>query len=66
MRLAVVEGQPVVYSVGKDGRDDGGQKDSKYDTQPGDMIYRLRPVEGPREAAPARCPPLATVVLEEL
>ena len=45
MRVAVVDGQPVVYSVGKDGRDDGGQKDSKYDTLPGDLIYRLVPAE---------------------
>ena len=45
MRMAVVNGQPVVYSVGKDGRDDGGQKDSKYDTLPGDLIYRLTPAE---------------------
>ena len=45
MRMAVLDGQPVVYSVGKDGRDDGGQKDSKYDTLPGDLIYRLSPAE---------------------
>ena len=43
MRVAVLDGQPAVYSVGKDGRDDGGQIDSKYDTLPGDLIYRLRP-----------------------
>ena len=41
VRLAVVEGQPAVYSVGRDGKDDGGQKDSKFDVQPGDLIYRL-------------------------
>ena len=45
MRMAVLDGQPVVYSVGKDGRDDGGQKDSKYDTQPGDLIYRMPSAE---------------------
>ncbi len=48
LRLAVLEGQPVIYSVGKDGQDDGARKDSKYDTQPGDLIYRLRPVEAHR------------------
>ena len=42
MRTAVFDGQTVVYSVGKDGRDDGGQKDSIYDTKPGDLIYRMK------------------------
>jgi hypothetical protein len=36
----VRDGRPVVYSVGKDGKDDGGTVDSKNDTQPGDLIYR--------------------------
>ncbi len=55
MRLAVLDGQPVVYSVGRDGRDDGGLKDSNLDRLPvGDMIYRLPPVEVRREAVPAR------------
>ena len=45
MRLAVIDGQPLIYSVGRDGRDDGGLKDSKYDMQPGDLIYRLPPLE---------------------
>jgi hypothetical protein len=48
MRTAVLEGRPIVYSVGKDGRDDGGQKDSKYDTQPGDLIYRMPSAEAGR------------------
>ena len=30
---------------GKDGRDDGGQRDSIYDTQPGDLLYRMPPVQ---------------------
>jgi hypothetical protein len=41
MKFVVLEGQPVVYSVGKDGKDDGGKIDSRNDTQPGDVIYRL-------------------------
>jgi hypothetical protein len=41
MRVAVVLGGPVVYSVGKDGHDDGAQADSKFDTQPGDLIFRM-------------------------
>ena len=45
MRMAVVEGQPVVYSIGKDGRDDGGLKDSKFETQPGDILFRLPPAK---------------------
>jgi hypothetical protein len=44
MRVALLGSPPVVYSVGKDGRDDGGQQDSKYDTQPGDLLYRMPPV----------------------
>jgi hypothetical protein len=45
MRVGVLKGQPVVYSVGKDGHDDGAQKDSNFDTQPGDLIYHMPPVE---------------------
>ena len=46
IRLAVIDGQPVIYSVGRDGRDDGGLKDSNRDMQPtGDLIYRLPAVE---------------------
>jgi hypothetical protein len=45
MRVAVFEGQPIVYSVGKDGHDDSALKDSKFDTQPGDLIYRMSPTE---------------------
>jgi hypothetical protein len=45
MKVALLGSPPVVYSVGKDGRDDGGQKDSRYDTQPGDLLYRMPEVE---------------------
>ncbi|MGP0065388.1 MAG: hypothetical protein ACLQGP_17520 [Isosphaeraceae bacterium] len=49
IRLAVIDGQPVIYSVGRDGRDDGGLKDSNRDMQPtGDLIYRLPAVEARR------------------
>jgi hypothetical protein len=54
MRVAVLEGEPVVYSVGKDGHDDGAQKDSQFDTQPGDLIFRMPPVEMRHESAPLR------------
>ena len=53
MRVAVLEGQAAVYSVGKDGRDDGGQKDSRFDSQPGDLIYPRPPTAGRPESAPA-------------
>ena len=42
MRLTALDGQPVVYSVGRDGKDDGGQIDSDRDQRPsGDLIDRL-------------------------
>ncbi|MGO9465469.1 MAG: hypothetical protein ACLQVF_15100 [Isosphaeraceae bacterium] len=43
MKFVILGGQPVVYSVGKDGKDDGGKVDSKNDRQFGDLIYRLSP-----------------------
>ena len=42
MKLATLNGEPIVYAVGSDGKDDGGQKDSDRDQRPtGDVIYRL-------------------------
>jgi hypothetical protein len=44
MRLALLDGQPVVYSVGRDGKDGGGQVGSGRDQRPsGALIYRLLP-----------------------
>jgi hypothetical protein len=43
MRLVLVEGKPVVYSVGKDGRDDGGLRDSDGDRHGCDLTFRLSP-----------------------
>jgi hypothetical protein len=43
MRLVFVEGKPVVYSVGKDGRDDGGLRDSDNDRRGGDLTFRQVP-----------------------
>ncbi len=31
LRLSIVGGQLVIYSVGKDGKDDGGRVDSDFD-----------------------------------
>jgi hypothetical protein len=45
-KLAAVDGEPFVYSVGRDGKDDGGLVDSDRDQRPaGDLIYRLPAIE---------------------
>lgn len=42
MRMVLLDNQPAVYCIGRDGRDDGGQKDSDRDIKPaGDWIFRL-------------------------
>jgi hypothetical protein len=42
LKLAVVAGRPVVYSVGPDGVDDRALKDSNLGRKPdGDMLFRL-------------------------
>lgn len=41
MKMLADGGSPGVYSVGKDGNDDGGRVDSNFDRTPGDLIYRL-------------------------
>jgi hypothetical protein len=42
MKYAVLDGQPVVYSIGLDKKDDGGRVDWGWDTQkPGDYIFRI-------------------------
>ncbi|MCI0465426.1 MAG: hypothetical protein L0Y57_00205 [Beijerinckiaceae bacterium] len=43
LRFATVGGQPTVYSVGKDLKDDGGQADWKFGQQPGDYRFVLPP-----------------------
>jgi hypothetical protein len=46
-RMGVGEGgEIIIYSVGRDGRDDGGRVDSYRDQKPGgDLIYRLPVIE---------------------
>src|SRR5205085_149198 len=39
LRLAVVAGKRVVYSVGRDGTDDGGRVDSENGRKPGDLLF---------------------------
>lgn len=41
MRMATVGGRLVVYSIGKDLKDDGGRADSTRDTKPGDLVFTL-------------------------
>ena len=42
----VVDAQPLIYSVGRDGKDDGGLIDSDRDQKAaGDLLYRLPPIE---------------------
>lgn len=54
LRLASIDGRPVIYSIGQDGRDDGARVDSKLDAKPpGDMLFRLPEV---RKAEPSAAP----------
>ena len=43
MKFVVFDGQPVVYSFGIDGKDDGGKIDALRNAGHGDLIYRLSP-----------------------
>ena len=42
MHYKVIDGKPVVYSVGSDGKDDGGTVDWDNGNKPGDFIFRIR------------------------
>ena len=44
LRMAVIQGVPVIYSIGADGKDDGAR--TVWDgapTHPGDFVFRLEP-----------------------
>ena len=41
IRFAVVDGQPTVYAIGQDGRDDGGRVDNFRSPGSGDVLLRL-------------------------
>jgi hypothetical protein len=43
LRMTVIEGEPVIYSVGLDAKDDKALSDWQYGQQPGDFIFRLGP-----------------------
>ncbi len=57
-RWRAISGQPVVFSIGVDGKDDSGLLDSANDTRPGDLLFRLPPpilpVSAQRKATLAR------------
>jgi hypothetical protein len=40
-RYAIVDGQPTVYSIGQDGKDDGGKQDNARSPASGDVLLRL-------------------------
>jgi hypothetical protein len=41
IRMATIGGAVVVYSIGKDLKDDGGRLDSARDSKPGDLVFAL-------------------------
>ncbi len=41
IRFTVVDGRPTVYSIGQDGRDDGGKNDNARSPDSGDVVLRL-------------------------
>ncbi len=41
IRFAVVNGEPTLYSIGQDGRDDGGKTDNARTPDSGDVLLRL-------------------------
>jgi hypothetical protein len=41
LRYAIVDGQPTVYSIGQDGKDDGGKLDNARSPASGDVLLRL-------------------------
>jgi hypothetical protein len=40
LKMSTIEGVTVIYSIGKDGRDDRGILDSNFDRLPGDILFR--------------------------
>jgi hypothetical protein len=41
IRFAIVDGQPTAYSIGQDGKDDGGRIDNARRPDSGDVLLRL-------------------------
>jgi len=54
MRMTTIGGHPIIYSVGPDGRDDGGQVEWDEHTQSskGDLLFRLHPEKPKSDAVP--------------
>jgi len=46
LRMTVIGGEPVIYSVGADGQDDKALLECKGGRQPEDIIFRLEPPSG--------------------
>ena len=42
LRMTLLQGEHVIYSVGKDGKDDRALADWRYGSQPGDFVLRLQ------------------------
>jgi hypothetical protein len=42
LRMTLLQGEPVVYSVGEDGKDDRAMADWRFGSQPGDLLFRLQ------------------------
>ena len=40
-KMNVIDGEPVIYSVGSDGKDDHGAVDWNFDAEPGDVLFRV-------------------------
>ncbi len=47
LRMTIIDGEPVIYSIGQDGRDDGGRIDSNADRKLGDQTFRLPAIKKP-------------------
>jgi hypothetical protein len=45
LRFVMLDGEFVVYSVAKDGQDDGGELDWNFGMSAGDWLFRLPPVQ---------------------
>ena len=41
LRMTTIDGQPVIYSVGIDGKDDEGRVKMDYETKQGDLLFQL-------------------------
>jgi hypothetical protein len=52
LQYAMVDGKPIIYSVGQDLKDDGGRADWKWGEQPGDFLFVFSPQAGTSPTPP--------------